>query len=167
MAGLFANNWIIGIGTSVIAGLILYFGFGIGRARKRKSMPYVEVRAATFFDIDESWVRFEYWVSNLGSGVAEHVKTYTQISIGNDPAFQSPISASSVIPPLQELHVRSEDPRGLVEACSLANMDYRYTFCVEYENQSGNKFLVTKSFFYHPKEKTLSTREEHVPKVIG
>lgn len=31
----FANPWVIGIGTAVIAGLILYFGFGIGKSKPK------------------------------------------------------------------------------------------------------------------------------------
>jgi len=30
------NPWVIGIGTTIIAGLILYYGFGIGKAKPRK-----------------------------------------------------------------------------------------------------------------------------------
>jgi len=31
----FTNPWVIGIGTAVIAGLVLYFGFGIGRPKPK------------------------------------------------------------------------------------------------------------------------------------
>ena len=31
----FTNPWVIGIGTAVIAGLVLYFGFGIGKSKPK------------------------------------------------------------------------------------------------------------------------------------
>ncbi len=163
---IFTNTWVVGIGTAVLSGLILYFIFGIGRQRTKKAAPYVLVLTTTFYDTDAKWIRFDYSITNLGTDIARNVKTYTRIIIKNRLEFQSPISASSVIPPTHALHARSEDPIVLVELCRISNPDNKYIFFVEYDDFSGNRYVVAKSFFYHAEQNLLSTRDEEVPKRV-
>lgn len=160
---IFINEWVIGIGTAVVAGLILFFFFGIGRQRKRKVIPYVQISKVLFFNKDNQWIRFHYSIANLGNDIAREVKTYTQIAIQNNVEFQSPISATSIIPPGQVLQVRSEDPLILVELCQIPKKENEYVFIVEYLDSKGNKYRVSKSFFYHPQQNLLSTRKENPP----
>ncbi len=49
---IFANPWVIGIGTAVIAGLVLYFVFGIGKPKRKHQLD--KPAAITQHDIQQN-----------------------------------------------------------------------------------------------------------------
>lgn len=53
MENLLTNPWIVGIGVTVIGGLILHYVFGIGRAKREKTQP-IKTKGIPFLDIDTS-----------------------------------------------------------------------------------------------------------------
>jgi len=40
LSSFFANAWVIGIGVTIIGGLILYYIFGVGKSKDKKTISY-------------------------------------------------------------------------------------------------------------------------------